>query len=124
MVNGETNRIIEQTRRIRSAILQRHGFNSEQDVPASDENNALAEAAALASITAHWGISSNLPVVGRPIVLAKRLVRIGLRWYINPIVEQQNAFNDSVVTALYALQSENDRLWSELRGRSNDGSAP
>lgn len=122
MGDGPTSRITAQTRRIRAAILERHGFDSELQIPDADDRNALADAAALASVTAHWGISSNLPVLGRPIVMAKRLVRIGLRWYINPIVEQQNAFNDSVVTALYALQAENDRLRAELRDRSQDGS--
>ena len=110
---------VRQAQRIREAILQRHGYSSESDVPRNEQQNALADAAALAPINAHWGIVSDVPGAGRLIVLGKRALRIGLRWYINPIVDQQNAFNDATVRALYALQSENDRLRAELQNQSH-----
>jgi Arc/MetJ family transcription regulator len=39
----------------------------------------------------------------RVIALVNKLVRRYLRWYINPIVEQQNAYNDAVARTLRLL---------------------
>ncbi|HEX2281476.1 MAG TPA: hypothetical protein VHG52_06910, partial [Thermomicrobiales bacterium] len=116
--------VLDQERRLRAAILKRNGYSSEADVPRDERKNALADAAALAPLNAHWGIVSNVPVGGRLIVLIKRVMRIGLRWYINPIVDQQNAFNDAAVRAMYALQAENDRLRAELQRLGRDGERP
>lgn len=101
-------------RRIRETILRRHGFDSEDAVPGVDSASAIDDATNLARISSHWGITSRVPVAGRFLVLGKRAIRIGLRWYINPIVDQQNAFNDAVVRALHDLQAENDKLRASL----------
>lgn len=105
---------VREAQRLRSAILERHGVESEADIPATTHSSALEDAARLATVNAHWGIVSDAPAVGRIIVLGKRAIRVGLRWYVNPIVEQQNAFNDASTRALYELQAENDRLRAEL----------
>ncbi len=50
-------------------------------------------------VSAHWPLlGKTLPQ--RVIALINKLVRRYLRWYINPIVEQQNAYNDAVARAL------------------------
>ncbi len=108
-----------QAARIRAAIRNRHGFASEQDVPPLGESGALEEAAGLARISAHWGLTSSVPVVGSLVVIVQRALRIGLRWYINPIVDQQNAFNEATVRALYELRAENDALRAELSGEDD-----
>lgn len=99
-----------QAERLRRAILQRHGYRSNDEVPFAGAHNPIDEATRLATISSHWAIVSYVPLVGRLIVVLKRAMRIVLRWYINPIVDQQNAFNDAVVRTLYDLQMENDRL--------------
>lgn len=100
-------RVQSELERIQAAIRRRQGFDSDEDAPGTDiSRTAIDEAAAHARINAHWGITSEAPVIGRFVVLARRAMRIGLRWYINPIVEQQNRFNESVVRALYELQAE------------------
>src|SRR5215211_4173987 len=53
-------------------------------------------------VSAHW------PLIGksfpqRAIALVNKVVRRYLRWYINPIVEQQNAYNDAVARTLRLL---------------------
>lgn len=106
--------------RIREAILSRHGFDSDAAVPGMDSASAVQDAANLAQVSSHWGITSGIPFAGRILVLAKRSIRIGLRWYINPIVDQQNAFNDAVVRALHELQAENDKLRAELNSRGEE----
>ncbi len=53
-----------------------------------------------------WGIGSEKPiashrrVIGRFIVLFKKALRKMIRWYISPIVEEQNEFNAQVTGAL------------------------
>lgn len=112
--------VVRQAQRIRAAILARHGHESESSVPGADQPGPLETAASLATVSAHWGIVSSVPVVGRFVVLTKRALRIGLRWYINPIVEQQNAFNDAAVRSLYELQAENDKLRAEITALKHD----
>lgn len=53
-------------------------------------------------VSAHW------PLTGRTLpqkamALINKVVRRYLRWYINPIVEQQNAFNDAAARTLRLL---------------------
>ena len=53
-------------------------------------------------VSAHWPLpATTLPQ--RVVALVNKLVRRYLRWYINPIVEQQNAANAATTVALLAL---------------------
>ncbi len=63
-------------------------------------------------ISAHWPLESRSPYE-RAINLINKVVRRALRWYINPIVEQQNAFNDVAARAL-RLQIE---AYTELQAQ-------
>jgi hypothetical protein len=92
------------------------------ELPRDLARSPLDDVQRLATVNAHWGIASDLPIVGRFLVLFRRVLRIGLRWYINPIVDQQNAFNDAVVRALHDLETENEKLRAQLRSISGDGS--
>jgi hypothetical protein len=107
-LSQKDQRIERQVRRIREQVLERHGFRPNDSIPTDAADSALEEVARLAVTNAHWGIVSDIPVAGRIIVLWRRALRIALRWYINPIVEQQNAFNQAVLRALYELKYEND----------------
>ena len=73
-----------------------------------------------------WFVSAHLPitwdarVAGRLGAYAKRAVRLLLRWYINPIVEQQNRFNSSVARTLVEMAAYQERLtreWQSLEDR-------
>lgn len=64
-------------------------------------------------VSAHW------PLEGRSLyergwALVHKLVRRYLRWYINPIVEQQNAFNDAGARAIRLLIEANAELRDQL----------
>jgi hypothetical protein len=64
-------------------------------------------------VSAHW------PLEGRSLyergwALVHKLVRRYLRWYINPIVEQQNAFNDVGARAIRLLIEANAELRDQL----------
>ncbi len=53
-------------------------------------------------VSAHWPLEGRT-LYERAWILVHKVVRRGLRWYINPIVEQQNAFNESAARALRLL---------------------
>ncbi len=78
------------------------------------------------SVNDTWFVSAHLPVtwdmriVGRLGAYAKRTVRVLLRWYINPIVEQQNRYNSASARAIiemYAYQERMAREWQLLEER-------
>src|SRR5258705_243809 len=62
----------------------------------------------LDEIELHRVISAHWPLLGRTVpqrvaALVNKLVRRYLRWYINPIAEQQNTANAATTVALLAL---------------------
>ncbi len=65
-------------------------------------HEALHELELTRVISAHWPIEGH-GIVGRFIAIIQKVTRRLLRWYINPIVEQQNAYNDAVLRALRLL---------------------
>ncbi len=96
---------------IKERVRERHGLPpAGPDEPPGEARSALTEAMDAAHISAHTPILWDLPVVGQGIALGKRVVRLLLRWYINPIVDQQNDFNAAAVRALGELAAENERL--------------
>jgi hypothetical protein len=62
-------------------------------------HEALHEVELTRVISAHWPIVG-VGLVGRIVAALQKITRRVLRWYINPIVEQQNAFNDAALRAM------------------------
>ena len=98
-------RVAAATAAIREEVARRDVSES-KGVSTAGLERSLTELRRLAVVNAHWGIASNWPVFGRFEVLAKRSLRIILRWYINPLVEQQNSFNLAVLAALYEIEAQ------------------
>lgn len=84
----------------------------------------LRTAADLAHISAHFPIMWRVPVVGRGMSLVQRAIRIGLRWYINPIVDQINDFNEATITALNTLAARQEALAARLAALELSRSEP
>jgi hypothetical protein len=103
-MNAEAKVIAEALEAIRAAVRRNAGYVSAGDVPPITKSTALTELAELAVISPHLPITWNTPVVGRFVALSKRATRLLLRWYINPIVEQQNGFNDALVRIIASLE--------------------
>ncbi|NBU64404.1 MAG: hypothetical protein EBS29_07900 [Chloroflexia bacterium] len=87
--------------------LQQHTHTNAIDVSFADEElqdlqDALHEMELTRVISAHLPIK-NTGIFGRFVTLAQKIIRRGLRWYINPIVEQQNMYNDAVMRTMQAL---------------------
>lgn len=77
-------------------------------------DDPLRQAADLAHISAHFPIMWRIPIVGRMLSLVQRAMRIGLRWYINPIVDQINDFNEATVTALNTITARQEALAARI----------
>src|SRR5262245_46360869 len=88
--------------------------------PAERElQRALDEIELYRVVSAHWPlVGTTLPQ--RAVALLNKLVRRYLRWYINPIVEQQNAYNDAVARTLRLLAE----AYAELAGQTTDHRLP
>ena len=112
MRSDDVERVERQLELIRERIAERQSGTA---LGGQDSERLIDEASRYAQINAHWGIAPSWPVAGRIEVLAKRAIRILLRWYINPIVEQQNEFNASILRALYELESELHALRLDAR---------
>ena len=69
---------------------------------------------AKADISIEFPSGSARPVVGPAILVAKRMVRRGLRWYLAPIIEEQSRFNHSVLDLLEGLRLQQERLRADL----------
>ena len=55
------------------------------------------------------------------VALIQKLIRRSLRWYITPIVEEQNRFNAAVAAAMDVLARENAQLRAELSELTSSG---
>jgi O-antigen chain-terminating methyltransferase len=88
----------------------------------------LGSASALSQIHRLRWVNSHLPIgwpvmpkgiVPKLIAYAQKITRRLLRWYINPIVDQQNAFNAAVADALENLQGQMNEYGSAVIGRQH-----
>lgn len=99
---------------LHAAVRERAGYRSASEVPPLGAPSPLTEAADLARVSTNFPVQGDTPVLGQALGLTKRVMRLALRWYINPIVEQQNAFNEAVVRALGALEARQLELLHRL----------
>ena len=75
--------------------------------------DAIVEVEALRAVSAHWPLTWRTPRE-RVQVFVQRLIRRGLKWYIAPIVEQQNAYNNAVARMLQLLLESYQQLSAEV----------
>lgn len=81
----------------------------------------LSELRALVrQVNERWNVSAHLPItwggpplIGRGLAYAKRVTRLLLRWYINPIIEQQNNYNAAATRALLQINAYLEQLTRE-----------
>jgi hypothetical protein len=66
------------------------------------------------------------PGVGRLLVLARRaFFKLFMKWYLHPVLQGQNAFNQAVSRLLQQLAGEQERLRQELEAlRPSSGPPP
>lgn len=101
---------------LKQEIRERH--REEQIHVALARTTVLEEARAKSWVNPHWPIAwPHWPkgLTPKIVALVQKLIRRLLRWYINPIVDEQNRFNAAVIAALETLAYENAQLRAELR---------
>lgn len=109
--------IVEQIRR--EVQRRRERLQEENIQPWPGTFDELELARSLEEVRATQGVSAHWPIVWKTplqafFALIQRLTRRFLRWYINPIVEQQNACNAAVERTLTLLLAANARLREEI----------
>jgi len=111
---------------LREQIRQRRARMTVGDTSDRHALNLAELRRSVETVNDTWFVSAHLPItwetriVGRLNAYTKRLVRILLRWYINPIVEQQNRFNSAVARTtveMLAYQERMTREWQDLEER-------
>jgi len=60
-------------------------------------------------------LRSNKPVVGKLIVVGKKIVRRFLAWYVAPVTEDQSRFNDAITRELRSLERRLEAVESNYR---------
>jgi O-antigen chain-terminating methyltransferase len=81
------------------------------------QEDSLAKVDKLKYVESHLPIGwPKLPkgIISKLAVYAKKVVRRLLRWYINPIVDQQNAYNAAVTRALATLDQQQKQIEQRL----------
>lgn len=82
------------------------------------ELGAIERPDPLAKVRQHVWVNPHLPIgwpvmpkgiIPKIIAIAQKITRRLLRWYINPLVEQQNAYNAAVAEVLATLQSQSEQ---------------
>jgi hypothetical protein len=82
---------------------QRQGAPVAERTPLQQQlDRAIEQVEITRVVSAHWPLEGRNPFE-RALLAVHKIVRRSLRWYINPIVEQQNAFNDTAARALHLL---------------------
>ncbi len=122
--NSDSASVGEILHELRQEVRRRRGFLDDSTssggttvtaYSSRELRKSIAEVSDAWYISAHLPVTWNTPIVGRLVSYWKRGSRILLRWYINPIVEQQNAFNAAVARTVRQLAAQQDRLADELQ---------
>ncbi len=108
---GDAQRVLEEL----TTLLNRPGAALEGPLGADGDVWARLE-------EHHW-VNPHLPI-GWPVMprgllpklsaYAKKIVRVALRWYINPLVAQQNDYNEAVADAFRTMCQEISRLENKV----------
>lgn len=95
--------------------IQRHAVSGEPG--ARDSSTPMADVIRYQRVNSHLPIGwPTMPkgIVPKLLAYAKKITRRLLRWYINPIVDQQNAYNEAATQVLRRLSTRERELSSRL----------
>ena len=111
---------------LREEIRERRARLSVGDTGNAHALNLAELRRSVEAVNDTWFVSAHLPITwerrifGRLNAYLKRLVRLLLRWYINPIVEQQNRFNSVVARTTVEMLAYHERMtreWQDIEER-------
>ena len=81
---------------------------------AGGDDIGIARLRGPAHVAIEFPSGSDRAVIGPAVRFGKRAVRRGLRWYVGPIVTQQNRVNHMLLDVMERLRLENERLTCEV----------
>jgi len=110
----EPDRVEDVLERLRAGVRQRQ---AEVATISGSElaRHKLAELAAREYVQEPIAVSPR-PVLGRWIVLARKAIfHLFLKWFTRPVMEQQNAYNQTVSRLIQDLMQSNEALAQRVR---------
>jgi hypothetical protein len=108
-------RVAEVLQQVRSGVRQRQAEVATVAAGTEEARHKLVELAAKEFIQEPVCVSPR-PVVGRLLVLSRKAVfHLFMKWFLRPVVEQQNAFNQSASRLLQDLVQSQESLARQVR---------
>ena len=114
MTEPEPDRVEEVLERLRAGVRQRQ---AEVATISGSElaRHKLAELAAREYVQEPIAVSPR-PVLGRWIVLSRKAIfHLFLKWFMRPVMEQQNSYNQTVSRLIQDLMQSNEALAQRVR---------
>lgn len=121
----QVSRVLEQLKR---EVRQQREQMGDTGKPLDEPPAAVDQPASMGLVRSTMQVNPHLPIAWptwpkglwpKILALMQKIARRLLRWYINPIVEQQNRYNAAVAQALDTLWGEVAQLRVEVRGRGS-----
>jgi hypothetical protein len=101
--------------RLRAGVRQRQAELATVTAGTDEARFKLAELTAKEFIQEPMAVSPR-PVVGRALVFVRKaMFHLFFKWYMRPVLEQQNAFNQTVGRLVQDLVQAEERLAKQLR---------
>jgi hypothetical protein len=101
--------------RLRAGVRQRQAELATVSAATDEARFKLAELTAKEFIQEPMAVSPR-PVIGRALVFARKaMFHLFFKWYMRPVVEQQNAYNQTASRLVQDLLQAEERLARQLR---------
>ena len=84
-----------------------------------NSNSSIDKMKEYKDLYAHRLIKSHRKYIGNTIIFGKKIVRRLLKWYINPITQDQTIFNNATVSAIEDLSNEFNKNLLEQENKTN-----
>jgi hypothetical protein len=114
MTEPEPDRVEDVLERLRAGVRQRQAEIA--TISGSElARHKLAELAAREYVQEPIAVSPR-PVLGRWIVLSRKAIfHLFLKWFMRPVMEQQNSYNQTVSRLIQDLMQSNEALAQRVR---------
>jgi hypothetical protein len=107
--------VAEVLERLKAGVRQRQAELATITAGTDEARFKLAELTAKEFVQEPMAVSPR-PVIGRALVfLRKALFHVVFKWYMRPVLEQQNAFNQTASRLVQDLVQAQDRLARKVR---------
>jgi hypothetical protein len=101
--------------RLRAGVRQRQAELATVSAATDEARFKLAELTAKEFIQEPMAVSPR-PVIGRALVFVRKaMFHLFFKWYMRPVVEQQNAYNQTASRLVQDLLQAEERLARQLR---------